>query len=430
MNAPRALGTATGTGPSFDGQGDTRQGSLLITNLRQVASPAGLEAPLRGEGLRAVDTTADAYIHCDGGKIAAVGPMTDLPEISAETAVLKAEGACAIPGLIDCHTHPAFDGDRLEEFSLKASGVSYETLMAQGGGITTTVRTTRAASAERIRENVQRHRAWMLGFGTTTFEGKSGYGLDVDTELASLRAIAEAGGVPTWLGGHFLPPDYSDADEYIDFTIREVLPQVIGLAEAADIFIGTGGFTLEQGRRYLEACAAAGLTMRIHGDQFGDDGAAGLAAEMAVRSIDHLESTSEYGIERLAASPVVAVLLPTSPLYTGLPLPPARALIDLGGAVALATDFNPGSSFCESLFLVCALSTLMMKMSPAETLAACTVNSAFVLGRSESKGRIAPGFDADIVLFDAPDWRYLSYHLGGNMVSTVIQGGQVVQSRS
>jgi imidazolonepropionase len=336
---------------------------------------------------------------------------------------LDGRGECAIPGLVDCHTHAAFGGDRVEEFSLRTAGATYEELHARGGGILSTVRATRAGGENGLRAAVELHRGWMLRHGTTTFESKSGYGLDRDTELASLRAIHDAGGAPTWLGAHAVPPEFDDADAYLDFALAEVLPEAARIAEAADVFLERGAFDAAQARRYLEACRDAGLALRLHGDQFTEQGAIPLAIELGARSVDHLEATSDDGVRALAASDVTGVVLPASALFLGRPTPPARALVDAGAAVALATDFNPGSAFCESLPLCCSLAATQMKLSPAEALSACTVNAAHVLGRADGIGRLAPGYRADVVLLDAPDWRYLAYHLGGDVVSRVVVGG-------
>src|SRR5207249_3062030 len=282
---------------------------------------------------------------------------------------LDGRGLSAIPGLVDCHTHACFAGDRVEEFALRASGASYEELHAAGGGILSTVRATRAAGEDGLRAAVRRHQAWMLREGTTTFEAKSGYGLDRDTELASLRAIREAGGIPTWLGAHAVPPEFTAADAYLDFALAEVLPEVAGLAEAADVFLERGAFDAAQARRYLEACRDAGLALRLHGDQFTESGAIPLAVELGARSVDHLEATGAEGVAALAASDVTAVLLPASALFLGRPMPPARSLVEAGAAIAVATDFNPGSAFCESLPLVCSLAATQLGLAPAEALA-------------------------------------------------------------
>ena len=203
------------------------------------------------------------------------------------------------------------------------------------------------------------------------------------------------------------------AEAYVDFLLADVLPEAARLADAADVFLERGAFGVEVARRYLEACRDAGLALRLHGDQFTEAGAIPLAIELGARSVDHLESTGDEGIAALAASDVVGVLLPASALFLGRPMPRARELADAGAAIALATDFNPGSAFCESLPLVCSLACTQLGLSPEEALTACTVNAAHVLARSDRKGRLAQGFDADIVLLGAEDWRHLAYHLGG-----------------
>jgi imidazolonepropionase len=220
-----------------------------------------------------------------------------------------------------------------------------------------------------------------------------------------------------------VPPESPDADAYLDFALADVLPPAAQIAEAADVFLERGAFDAAQARRYLEACKAAGLALRLHGDQFTEQGAVPMAIELGARSVDHLEATGPDGVRVLAGSDVAAVLLPASALFLGRPMPPARALVDEGAIVALASDFNPGSAFCESLPLVCSLAATQLKLSPAEALAACTVNAAHVLGRADRLGRLAPGYAADIVLLDAPDWRYLAYHLGGRLVARVVLKG-------
>jgi imidazolonepropionase len=403
-----------------------RRRRLLVRDLAQVVSAAGGDAPLRGSALADVDWIDDAYVLCEEGRIASVGRMRDLEPVDGDVEELDGTGRCAIPGLVDCHTHPCFAGDRVEEFALRAAGASYEELHAAGGGILSTVRATRAAGERVLAEIVAKHRDWMLRAGTTTFEGKSGYGLDHDTELASLRAIRRAGGVPTWLGAHAVPPEFGDADAYLEFALREVLPDAAPLAEAADVFLERGAFTSDQARRYLRACREAGLASRLHGDQFTEAGAIPLAIEVGARSVDHLEATGDGGVRALAASDVVGVLLPASALFLNRPMPRARALVDAGAAIALATDFNPGSAFCESLPLVCSLACMQLGLTPTEALAAVTVNAAHVLGRADRIGRLAPGYDADLVLLDAPDWRHLAYHLGGRVVGEVVKAGEIV----
>jgi imidazolonepropionase len=396
---------------------------LLVRDIAQLVTPSGDGAPLRGSRLGDVTVLEDAYVLTEGSRIASVGRMLDLGSLEDDIEEVDARGRCAIPGLVDCHTHACFAGDRVEEFSLRAGGATYEELHEAGGGILSTVAATRAAGEEALGHAVVRHRGWMRAHGTTTFEAKSGYGLDHDTELASLRAVAAAGGVPTFLGAHAVPPEFDDGDAYVDWLIADVLPEASTIAEAADVFLERGAFAAAQARRYLEAARERGLRLRLHGDQFTEAGAIPLAIELGARSVDHLEATGPKGVHALAESDVTAVLLPASALFLDRPMPPARELVQAGAAVALATDFNPGSAFCESLPLVCSLACTQLGLSPAQALSACTVNAAHVLDRADRKGRLAPGYDADIVLLDAPDWRYLAYHLGGDMVSGVIAGG-------
>jgi imidazolonepropionase len=402
---------------------------LLVRDLAQLATPAGPGAvPRRLGELAAVDVLEDAFVLCRDGRIELVGRARDLPRLDGDVDEVDARGLCAVPGLVDCHTHPAWGGDRVAEFALRAAGASYEELHAAGGGILSTVEATRALGENGLRDRVARHGGWMLRHGTTTWEGKSGYGLDRDTELASLRAVRAAGGSPTWLGAHAVPPESADAGAYLDFALTEVLPEAARLADAADVFLERGAFDAAQARRYLEACRFAGLALRLHGDQFTEGGAIPLAIELGARSVDHLEATTAVGIEQLAASAVVGVLLPASALFLDRPMPPARALVDAGAALALATDFNPGSSFTTSLPIVCSLACTQLHLSPAEALTAVTLNAAHVLGAG-SVGRIAPGFTADLVLLDAPDWRYLAYHLAGDIVAAVVKDGRVAYRR-
>jgi imidazolonepropionase len=397
---------------------------LLIRDLAQVASPAGSAAPVRGrDAMRALEVVEDGYVLCEDGAIVAVGRMANLGPLDGDVREVDGRGRAAVPGLVDCHTHAVFAGSRAHEFELRSGGASYEELHAAGGGILSTVEATRAAGEDGLREALDSHRDWMTASGTTTFEAKSGYGLDRETELAMLRVVRDAGGVPTWLGAHAVPPEFSDADEYLDFALAEVLPDAAGLAEAADVFLERGTFDVAQARRYLEACRAVGLRLRLHADQFTEAGGIPLALELGAVSVDHLEATGPEGVRLLAAADVAAVLLPVAALFLGRPMPPGRELVDAGAIVALATDFNPGSAFSESLPLVCSLAATQLHMTPAEALTACTVNAAHVLGRADRIGRLAPGYAADVVLLNAPDWRYLAYHLGGNHVAEVIRGG-------
>jgi imidazolonepropionase len=271
----------------------------------------------------------------------------------------------------------------------------------------------------------------MLEHGTLTAEAKSGYGLDRETELKSLRAIAGASEKspldisPTFLGAHTVPPEFDSAADYVEFVIRDVLAGAAPLARQADVFLERGSFEVPEARRYLEACRDRGLGLRLHADQFSERGAIPLAIDLGARSVDHLENTGDGGARLLARSDVAAVLLPACGLFLDLPLPPARLLADEGAIVALATDFNPGSSFTESLPLAMNLACTRLGLSPAEALAAATANAAHVLDLPYV-GRLAPGYKADVLLLDTPDWRHIAYHLGGDRFAAKIKAGQPV----
>ena len=402
---------------------------LLVRDLAQVVSPAGESAPLRGAELAELSVTEHAYVLCEDGRVAAVGRMADLEPLDGEVEEIDGRGRAAVPGLVDCHTHACFAGDRAAEFELRSVGATYEELHAAGGGILSTVRATREAGEHGLADALARHRGWMLAAGTTTFEAKSGYGLDRETELAQLRVIREAGGVPTWLGAHAVPPEFPDADAYLDFALAQVLPGAAKLAESADVFVERGAFDTEQARRYLEAARGAGLALRLHADQFTESGGIPLAIELGARSVDHLEATGPDGVKALAESDVAAVLLPVAALFLGRPMPPGRDLLEAGAIIALATDFNPGSAFCERLPVAMTLACTQLGLEPAVALAAATVNAAHVLGRAEGIGRIAPGYAADLVLLDTPDWRHLAYHFAGDLVAAVVKDGEVAWPR-
>jgi imidazolonepropionase len=400
--------------------------SLVIDNLSQAATPGG-GAPIRGARLGDVTVVENAAIAIQDGRIAAVGPRDQVLREHDGVPVHDAGGRAAIPGLVDCHTHAIFGGDRVEEFDLRSRGAAYEEIHAAGGGIGASVRGTREAASEgRLGAILDRHLAWMAANGTTTAEVKSGYGLDRDTELAMLdaaRAPHVIDVVPTFLGAHAVGPEWDDPDAYLDFVIAEVLPAAAKRAEAADVFLERGAFDAAQAERYLRAAAGHGLVLRMHADQFSEAGGLELAVRLGARSADHLEATGTDGARVLAGSDVAAVLLPACVVMLDLPRPPARELIERGGIVALATDFNPGSAFCESLPLVMSLACMQLRMSPAEALSASTANAAWVLGRSDRAGALAAGYDADIVVIDADDWRHVAYHLGGRVVAETYKRG-------
>ncbi len=409
------------------------QADLVICRLRQLVSPAGGDVPLRGAALDRMDVLeGDLWLAARFGEIVAIGQGHEIrPRLALDEGaeIVDAHGMVAVPGLVDCHTHACFVGDRAAEFEQRARGATYEELAAAGGGILATVRATRAAGHDELTDATSRHLGWMLAQGTTTAEVKSGYGLDAESEDRMLRAIRSASignqrVVPTLLALHAVPPE-EDVETWVERAIVEVLPEAVewGLADAVDVFVERGAYDVDQARRWLEAAAEHDLALRLHGDQFTEMGAVDLAVEMSARSVDHLEATGPEGVETLAASDVTSVLLPAAALTLRRPMPPARALVDGGAAIALATDFNPGSSFCESLPLVMNLACTQMGLSPAEALAACTVNGAHVLGQDERLGRLRVGAPADVVVLDAPDWRHLAYHMGGARIRHVIADG-------
>ena len=407
--------------------------TLFIHDLESAVSPVG-RGPLRGRELGDLRVHSPASVAISGDLILTVGPPEEVLRghpPGPDCVTLDGRGKVALPGLVDCHAHPAFLGDRAAEFELRSGGASYEEIHASGGGILSTVHATRRGSEEELADAVRRHLGWMLEHGTLTAEAKSGYGLDRETELKSLRAIAGVTGEspldvsPTFLGAHTVPPEFDSAAGYVEFVIREVLPEAATLARQADVFLERGSFEVPEARRYLRACREYGLGLRLHADQFTERGAVPLAVELGARSVDHLENTGEEGVRILAGSDVAAVLLPACGLFLDLPIAPARALADGGAIVAIATDFNPGSSFTESLPLAMNLACTRLGLSPAEALTACTANAAHVLDLPEV-GRLAPGYQADVLLLDAPDWRHLAYHLGGDRFAAVIKNGKVI----
>lgn len=414
----------------------------LIHGIGTLVTPARVPAPIRGDDLSAVVELHGAAIAIDDdGVILASGREADVQavvETDADTSWHDARGALAIPGLVDCHTHPVFAGDRAAEFELRNLGAGYEEIHAAGGGILASVDRTRAAlDAGTIAPQVRRHLDWMLAAGTTTAECKSGYALTLDHELESLRVLQGVATdhplrtTRTLLAAHTVPGEYAGrADAYIDEVAipaaqrarREVR------ASAADVFLERGSFDREQAGRYLRAAQRAGLVARMHGDQFSDQGGIELAIELGARSIDHLEAL-EPDAERLRAlamSDVAGVLLPLSSLFLGRPWAPGRELVDAGGIVVLASDFNPGSSYGESLTLAMSLGCLGCRLRAAEALTAATVNAAWVLGLADRVGRLDVGWQGDVVLLDQPSLAHLPYHVGSPAVRSVFVGGREV----
>ena len=411
---------------------------LLIRNLAQIATPVGASG-LRGPAMRQLRVVDRAVIVIDGERIAFAGYESDIPaETRSKIASdFDADGATAVPGFVDSHTHIPFEGYRESEFNRRLQGETYESVAASGGGIASTVRSTRAASEELLAANVLERARTMARHGTTTAEAKSGYGLDVENEIKQLRAIRRASEsspvrlVPTCLAAHEFPPESrgneAERERWISTIVDEVLPAVAQekLAVFCDAFVERGVLTRDQGQRVLEAGSTLGMIPRLHADELSDTHGAALAAAVQAASADHLMHISDDGIRALAASDTVANLLPATSLFlmTGR-YAPARQLIDAGAIVALSTDCNPGSSMTESMQLVMQLATLQMKMTVEESLTAATLNGAHSLRMAAETGSIEAGKRADIVLIDAPSYLHLVYHFGVNLVTAVFRDGQ------
>ncbi|MEO8287455.1 MAG: imidazolonepropionase [Chloroflexota bacterium] len=379
-----------------------------------------------------------------GERILAVGPTEDIiPKYrNDDTRLLDASGKTVTPGLVDAHTHLVWAGWRDEEYELRLKGASYLEVMAAGGGIMSTVRATRLASEEELKELTRERLMRMLAYGTTTVEIKSGYGLSEEGELKSLWAVRDlniemredATGpriATTFLGAHAIPEEYASApDDYVNLVIEKMLPTVAreGLAEWCDVFCDVGAFTADQSRRILERAKELGLGTRLHANEFARVGAVQLAAEMGAASADHLLVMEPEDIEALRAAGIIAVLLPGTPLGLGLKeYAPARALIDAGVAVGLATDCNPGTCPSENLALMIGLACSQMKMTPAEAIVAATINSAHALNRGHLLGSLEEGKLADVVIWNAPNHRHIAYHFGVNLVDAVFVGGVRVE---
>ncbi|MEJ2371456.1 MAG: imidazolonepropionase [Gemmatimonadales bacterium] len=390
-------------------------------------------ATCRADGGQAeIHAVSEAALAWRDGQILWLGPEADLPFEPGVEESFDAGGRLVVPGLVDCHTHLAFAGWRAGEFEQRILGRSYLEIAEAGGGILSTVRATRAASREDLQARSRLFLDEMLALGVTTVECKSGYGLSLEEELKQLevyRRLAEAGPVrivPTLLAAHVVPPAYCEnRDGYIDLVVEEIIPRAAaeGLARCCDVFLERSAFTREEARRILEAGNDAGLLGKLHADQLTDGGGAGLAAEAGAVSADHLECISEGGIRALAEAGVVAVSLPIATLYLNQEPMPARRLIDAGAAVAVATDFNPGSAPSYHLPFAMTLACNLQRMTPAEVLKGATIYAARAIGLEDRVGSLEPGKAADFAVIDAPDVDHWLYHLRPNAcVATVIGG--------
>ena len=411
---------------------------LLVHSAAELITAPPGSKPLVGLDLDHPLLIQDAAVAVVGERIAAIGTTADIlaayPEREAAH-VLDARGRLVAPGFVDAHTHLPFAGTREMEFDARARGESYEAIAARGGGIRASVRQLRAIDEDALAGRVVRRLDTLLRQGITTVEAKSGYGLSTESELKQLRAVRLAGErspveiVPTFLGAHEIPDEYrGHRAAYVELLTREMIPQVatMGLARFCDVFCDRGVYTVEESRSILLAGKGHGLLPKLHADELADVGAAALAAEVGAISADHLLHASDAGLDAMAQAGVIAVLLPGTAFTLGLPYARARAMVERGLAVALATDFNPGSTMSSSMSIALTLAVTQMKLSPAEAWMAATANAASAIGEGARLGRIQPGFQADFCLFDASDYRHIPYHYGHEHLHAVVKRGRVV----
>lgn len=398
----------------------------LIRNIGLLATPEGFCAR-RGPAQGQLRLLKNAWVLAEDGIIAAVGQGE--PPCGAEQ-IIDAEGRLATPGLADAHTHLIFGGWRQDELADKLHGVPYLDILARGGGILSTVRATRAATEAELLEKGRRALLEMQRFGVTACEAKSGYGLETETELRQLRVIRQLGQecamdlAATLLGAHALPPEYqADREGYLRLLCEEMIPRAAaeGLARFCDVFCEEGVFTAEEARRILLAGKAHGLLPKLHADEIHPIGGSQLAGELGAVSAEHLIVCPEEGMERMARSGVIACLLPCTSLYLGASFAPARRLVEKGVAIAIATDFNPGSCPCLNLQLAMSLGCLHYRLTPEEVLTAVTLNGAAAMGLAGRLGSVEPGKQCDLALWDAPDLNYLCYRMGSNLCASVIK---------
>ncbi len=409
---------------------------LIIKNASELVTCKG--GPKHGKNMSEIGKIHDGCVVVEGGIITDVGTTDEvlLKYSTDDCKVIDASGRAVLPGFIDSHTHLIFGGYRADEFSWRMRGDTYMSIMERGGGITSSVRATRNTSLDEFVEAGKKRLDKFMAMGVTTVEGKSGYGLDYDTEIRQLEAMKKLDGihpvdvVPTFLGPHSVLPEYKGKEEeFIDYMI-EVMKYAADnkLAEFADIFCEKNVFTVEQSRRFLTEAKKLGLNLKIHADEIVQLGGTELAVELGCTSADHLLQASDCGIKMLSESDTIATLLPATAFCLKEEFARGRHMIDSGCAVALATDFNPGSCFTNSMPLVIALAALHMNMSIEEIVTALTINAAAALGRDSKIGSIEKGKKADIIILEYPSIHFLPYHAGVNIVETVIKNGEIVRS--
>jgi len=413
---------------------------LIIEGAAELVTLHGISTrPRRGEEMQDLGIIRQGALAARRGKIVWVGPTTELLSAvrpMAFSKLIDAYGKTVMPGFVDPHTHLVFAGSREHEFAMRIQGKSYQEIAAAGGGINATVATTRKASKQELKFLAKKCLSRMLTLGTTTVEAKSGYGLDLETELKMLEVIQELSGegpltiIPTFMGAHEIPPEFRQSPEaYVDLVVTRMIPEVAQrkLSRFCDVFCETGVFSVEQSERILRAAQSAGLEPRVHADELTDLGGAAMAARTKARTADHLLHANDDGIRQMAEAGVIAVLLPGTAYFLHLErYARARDMIGAGVPVALATDFNPGSCMTESMPLILNMACTQMRMLPAEAITAATINAAWAIGEEDRAGSLEVGKQADFLVLDAPGHEHLCYHFGVNLVETVVKNGKVV----
>ncbi len=424
---------------------------LLILNAAQLLTLASPPGPKRGVAMDDIGCLNDAAVAVVGEKIAAVGPSAEIAAAYSAPMVLDARGKVVMPGFVDPHTHALFAGYRAHEFEMRLRGATYMEIMRAGGGIQSTVNATREASWETLLRETRARLEQMLAHGTTTAEVKTGYALEKEGEVRMLKAILALDRdyhqaidlVPTFMPAHAVPKEYrEDPNSYVQLVVEEMLPAAAAFWREetnqaprtaplfCDVFCEPGAFDLAQTRRILEKGRALGMGLKVHVDEFVSIGGAALAAELTAVSADHFVATPEAEVVALAHSSTIAVSLPGTPFGLGdFHYSPARHFLEEGGALALATDLNPGTCYCESMPLIIALACRAMRLTPAEAIAAATINAAHAIGWGGRVGSLEVGKQADILILDLPDYRQLAYRFGTNPVETVIKRGQIAVVR-
>ncbi|KAA3658490.1 MAG: imidazolonepropionase [Chloroflexi bacterium] len=416
---------------------------LLIKNITQLVT-CTTDGPKRGVAMQDVGIVENGVVAVKDGVIVGVGETSDFASYTTDKTI-DAAGKAVVPGFVDPHTHTIFGGNRAHEFEMRIQGASYMEIMAAGGGIVSTMQHTRDASEEVLAASARKRLDEMVSLGSTTVEIKTGYGLDVATELKMLHVMEQLDAthpcdiVPTFLGAHTVPPEFAgDTEGYVQLVISEMLPEVAGWYKQSrfaknnvplfiDVFCEDHAFDVRQSQRILQAGIEAGLQAKIHVDQFNAFGGVSMAVELGAVSADHLDVTNAAEIERLANSGTIAVPLPAVNFNLGLDVyADARRMIDAGAIVALATDLNPGSAPCPSMPLVMAIACRTQKMLPSEALNASTINAAYAIGLGERLGSIQVGKQADLLVLNEADYRHIPYFFGGNPVYKVIKKGEEI----